>query len=74
MEIVRVENLSKQYGSGETAVKALNNVSFSVNKGEFVAISMEHQAQVNLPYYICLGVWTDLQVEKFLLIIQIYIT
>ena len=28
MEIVRVENLSKQYGSGETAVKALNNVSF----------------------------------------------
>lgn len=38
MEIVRVENLSKQYGSGETAVKALNNVSFSVNKGEFVAI------------------------------------
>jgi len=38
MEIVRVENLSKQYGTGETAVKALNNVSFSVNKGEFVAI------------------------------------
>lgn len=38
MEIVRVENLSKQYGSGETAVKALNNISFSVKKGEFVAI------------------------------------
>ena len=38
MEIVRVENLSKQYGSGETAVEALNNISFSVKKGEFVAI------------------------------------
>ncbi|SNT18060.1 putative ABC transport system ATP-binding protein [Anaerovirgula multivorans] len=38
MEIVRVENLSKQYGSGETVVKALNDVSFSVKKGEFVAI------------------------------------
>ncbi|MDO5294667.1 MAG: ABC transporter ATP-binding protein [bacterium] len=38
MEILRVENLCKVYGQGETAVKALDNVSFSVNKGEFVAI------------------------------------
>ncbi|MDD4346885.1 MAG: ABC transporter ATP-binding protein [Desulfitobacteriaceae bacterium] len=38
MEILRVENLSKIYGKGETAVKALNNVSFSVEKGEFLAI------------------------------------
>lgn len=38
MEILRVENLNKIYGSGEAAVKALDNVSFSVNKGEFVAI------------------------------------
>ena len=38
MEILRVENLTKQYGSGETAVKALDDVSFSVEKGEFVAI------------------------------------
>ncbi len=38
MEILRVENLSKVYGSGETAVKALNDISFSVKKGEFVAI------------------------------------
>lgn len=38
MEILRVEHLSKQYGSGETAVKALDDVSFSVEKGEFVAI------------------------------------
>lgn len=38
MEILRVENLSKHYGNGETMVKALNNISFSVNKGEFVSI------------------------------------
>jgi putative ABC transport system ATP-binding protein len=33
-----VENISKIYGKGETAVKALNDVSFSVEKGQFVAI------------------------------------
>ena len=38
MEILKVENVSKTYGKGETQVKALDNVSFSVNKGEFVAI------------------------------------
>ncbi|HWT73110.1 MAG TPA: ABC transporter ATP-binding protein [Mobilitalea sp.] len=38
MDILRVENLSKQYGSGETTVKALDNVSFAIQKGEFVAI------------------------------------
>ncbi|KQL52935.1 peptide ABC transporter ATP-binding protein [Heyndrickxia shackletonii] len=38
MEILKIEHLSKQYGKGETAVKALDDVSFSVKKGEFVAI------------------------------------
>ena len=38
MEILRVEKLSKQYGHGETAVKALDDVTFSIQKGEFVAI------------------------------------
>ena len=38
MEILRVENLSKVYGKGTTEVKALDNVSFKVDKGEFVAI------------------------------------
>lgn len=38
MEILRVENLSKIYGSGEAEVKALDNVSFSVQKGEFIAV------------------------------------
>ena len=38
MEILKVENLCKSYGVGDTMVKALDNVSFSVEKGEFVAI------------------------------------
>ena len=38
MEILRVENLNKTYGKGENQVKAVDNVSFSVKKGEFVAI------------------------------------
>lgn len=39
MEILRVENLTKVYGKDETKVTALDNVSFEVNKGEFVAIT-----------------------------------
>ncbi|MEG0371885.1 MAG: ABC transporter ATP-binding protein [Clostridium sp.] len=38
MEILRVENLSKVYGRGESEVRAIDNISFSVKKGEFVAI------------------------------------
>lgn len=38
MEILKVENLVKTYGKGQTLVKALDNVSFTVDKGEFVAI------------------------------------
>lgn len=38
MEILRVEDLTKIYGSGENQVAALNHVSFSVEKGEFLAI------------------------------------
>ena len=38
MKILKVENLSKVYGKGETAVHALNDVSFEVEEGEFVAI------------------------------------
>ena len=38
MEILNVQNLSKHYGSGETIVKALDEVSFSVEKGQFIAI------------------------------------
>lgn len=38
MEILKVEHLTKIYGSGENAVRALDDVSFSVEKGEFIAI------------------------------------
>lgn len=38
MEILRAENLCKVYGKGKNAVKAVDNVSFSVEKGEFIAI------------------------------------
>lgn len=38
MEILKVENLTKTYGKGSTKVVALDNISFSIEKGEFVAI------------------------------------
>ena len=38
MEILNVQNLCKAYGKGEAKVDALKNVSFSLNKGEYVAI------------------------------------
>ncbi len=38
MEILKAHNLSKVYGKGDTQIKALDNVSFAVEKGEFVAI------------------------------------
>ena len=38
MELLRVEHLSRYYGEGPAQVKALDDVSFSVEKGEFVAI------------------------------------
>ena len=38
MEILKIENLTKIYGKNKTEVKALDNISFSVQKGEFIAI------------------------------------
>lgn len=38
MNLLEVQNLSKTYGSGETAVRALKDVSFTVPKGEFIAV------------------------------------
>ena len=38
MDLLKVKSISKTYGSGETAVRALKNVSFSVPKGEFVTV------------------------------------
>lgn len=38
MEVVKVENITKSYGKGDTKVDAVKNVNLSINKGEFVAI------------------------------------
>ena len=38
LEILKVEDLTKIYGNGENEVRAVDNVSFSVEKGEFLAI------------------------------------
>lgn len=38
MSLLKVENVSKIYGKGDTEIRALDDVSFSVEKGEFVAI------------------------------------
>ncbi|MDO4754633.1 MAG: ATP-binding cassette domain-containing protein, partial [Bacillota bacterium] len=38
MEILKIEHLKKYYGSGDTEVRALDDISFSIEKGEFVAI------------------------------------
>lgn len=41
MEILKIENLSKIYGTGDVQVNALNNISFAVERGEFVSIMGE---------------------------------
>lgn len=51
MEILRVENLSKIYGKGDTQVRALDNVSFTIEKGQFVAIIGPSRITENLLYY-----------------------
>ncbi|MEG0297947.1 MAG: ATP-binding cassette domain-containing protein, partial [Clostridium sp.] len=38
MEVLKVENLTKEYGNGAVKVTALNKANFTVEKGEFVAI------------------------------------
>ena len=46
MNILEVQNLCKVYGAGEAAVHALNQVSFSVRRGEFIAIVGEDRKSV----------------------------
>ena len=69
MEILKVENLCKQYGKGENKVTALDNVSFTVNKGEFVAIvgasGSGKSTLLNYIISIFYGI-SDQQVEKYL--------
>ena len=56
MSILEVQHISKTYGKGETKVNALNDVSFSVEQGEFVASSVR-PVQVNQRFCISLVVW-----------------
>ena len=49
MNLLKVESVSKTYGSGEAAVEALKNVSFTVPKGEFVAVV--GQRKINAAQY-----------------------
>lgn len=52
MEILRVENLSKIYGKGQTQVKAIDNVSFKVEKGELICSNSGGITEVeNQPFY-----------------------
>ena len=39
MSIIKIENISKHYGTGDNLVKALDNVSLEIEKGEFIAIT-----------------------------------
>ena len=50
MEILRVENLCKNYGKGETLVKALDNVSFTAEKANLL-LSLVVVVAVNQLYY-----------------------
>ena len=52
MEILKVENLNKTYGKGENQVKAVDNISFSVEKGEFVAIGASGSGKSTLLHLI----------------------
>lgn len=63
MELLRVEHLSKIYGAGENQVKALDDVSLSVEKGEFVAI-VGASGSGNPHCFICLEVLTGQQAER----------
>ena len=50
MEILKVENLCKTYGKGETLVKALDNVSFSIEKVNLLPLLVQVEV-VKVHYY-----------------------
>lgn len=65
MEILKVENLVKTYGEGDNIVNAVDNISLSVNKGEFVAIVGASGSGKSTLLH-CSAVLTDRQAAKFI--------
>ena len=49
MEILKVENMCKTYGAGESKVEALKHVSFSLERGEFAAVVGESGSGKSTP-------------------------
>lgn len=72
MEILRCEHLSKIYGSEDNGVHALKDVSFSVEKGEFVSITGPSGSGKSTLLHI-LGGWTDLPKEVYVSVERIFI-
>lgn len=72
MEILRVENLSKVYGKGSTQVKAIDDLSFQVEKGEFVAIVGASRKWKVYPFTFASVELIDQQVVMFLLMGKIF--
>lgn len=63
MGIVEAREIKKYYGSGEARVKALDGISLSVRKGEFVAI-VGSSGSGKTTCSICLAAWTFLTAER----------
>ncbi len=57
MEILVTENLRKYYQLGDATVRALDGVSLTVEKGEFIAIVGRNPGAENLLYSTCWAVW-----------------
>lgn len=66
MEILQVQNLSKIYGQGDSLVKALQNVSFSMEKGEFAAVVGESGSGKSTLLHCIGGLDTPTQGKVFL--------